>query len=77
MLFPWGGQDTAEPGRYKSMISGISQGAADVSRSLDALAALLVTTNDRAMQMAEKLLKAGVEQTIQDSTLGTRIDISA
>ena len=59
------------------MISGISQGAADVSRSLDALAALLVSTNDRAMQMAEKLLKAGVEQAIQDSTLGTRIDVSA
>jgi hypothetical protein len=59
------------------MISGISQGGADVSRSLDALAALLVSTNDRAMQMAEKLLKAGVEQAIQDATLGTRIDVSA
>jgi hypothetical protein len=59
------------------MISGISQGAADVSRSLDALAALLVSTSDRAMQMAEKLLKAGVEQAIQDATLGTRIYVSA
>lgn len=59
------------------MISGVSQGAADFSRSLDALAALLLSTNDRAMQIDEKMLKAGVEQAIQDSTVGTRIDVSA
>lgn len=59
------------------MISGISQGAADLSRSLDALAALLKSSNEQTMQMAEKLLKVDVAQVIQDSTLGTRIDVSA
>jgi len=59
------------------MISGVSQGAADFSRSLDALAALFSSTSDKAMQMAEKLLKAGVEQAIRDTTVGTRVDVSA
>jgi hypothetical protein len=59
------------------MISGISQGAADISRSLDALAALLTTSNEQTMRMAEKLLKVDVTQTIQDSTVGTQIDVSA
>jgi hypothetical protein len=60
-----------------SMISGISQGAADLSRSLDALAALLKSSNEQTMQMAEKLLKVDVAQAIQDSMVGTRIDVSA
>jgi len=59
------------------MISGISQGAADLSRSLDALAALLKSSNEQTMQMAEKLLKVDAAQAIQDSTLGTGIDVSA
>jgi hypothetical protein len=59
------------------MISGISQGAADISRSLDALAALLKSSNEQTMQMAEKLLKVDVAQTIQDSMVGTQIDVSA
>lgn len=59
------------------MISGISQGAADLSRSLEALAALLKSSNEQTMQMAEKLLKVDVAQTIQDSIVGMRIDVSA
>jgi hypothetical protein len=59
------------------MISGISQGAADISRSLDALAALLTTSSEQTTRMAEKLLKVDVTQTIQDSTVGTQIDVSA
>jgi len=59
------------------MISGISQGAADISRSLDALAALLTSSNQQTMQMAEKLLKVDVAQTIQDASVGTQIDVSA
>ena len=59
------------------MISGISQGAADISRSLDALAALLTSANEQTAQMAEKLLKVDVAQTIQDSAVGMRIDVSA
>ena len=59
------------------MIPGISQGAADITRSLDALAALLMSSNEQTAQMAEKLLKVDVAQTIQDSTVGTQIDVSA
>ena len=59
------------------MIPGISQGAADISRSIDALAALLKSSNEQTMQLAEKLLKVNVAQTIQDSAIGTLIDVSA
>jgi hypothetical protein len=59
------------------MIPGISQGAVDFSRSLEALAALLKSSNEQTMQMAEKLLKVDVAQTIQDSAVGARIDVSA
>ena len=59
------------------MISGISQGASDIARSLDSLAALLTSSNEQTTQMAEKLLKVSVAQTIQDSSVGTQIDVSA
>jgi len=59
------------------MVSGISQGAADISRSLDALAALLTSSNEQTERMAEKLLRIGVVQTIQDSEVGTLVDVSA
>jgi hypothetical protein len=59
------------------MISGISQGAVDISRSLDALAALLTSSSEQTTRLAEKLLKVDVAQTIQDSTVGTQIDVSA
>jgi hypothetical protein len=44
---------------------------------LHALAALLASANEQTMQMAEKLLKVDVAQAVQDSTVGTRIDVSA
>ena len=59
-----------------SMIGGISQGA-DLTRSLDALAAVLQNSQDQAMQLADKMLKAGVQQAVQDSAVGTLIDTSA
>jgi hypothetical protein len=59
------------------MVSGISQGAADISRSLDALAALLTSSNEQTERMAEKLLRIGVVQTIQDSEVGTLVDVAA
>ena len=59
------------------MVPGISQGAADITRSLDALAALLTSSGEQAARMAEKLLKVGVMQTIQDSAVGTQVDVSA
>jgi len=59
------------------MVAGISQGAADITRSLDALAALLTSSREQAARMAEKLLTVGVTQTIQDAAVGTLIDVSA
>jgi hypothetical protein len=62
------------------MIQGISQGssaAADFARSVDALSELLKGANDRAMGLAEKMLKLGVQQTIQDASVGLRVDTSA
>ena len=59
------------------MISGISQGASAIARSLDALAALLTSSREQTTQMAEKLLKVDVAQKIQDSAVGSQIDVSA
>ncbi len=61
------------------MISAISQGSAgvDLMRSLDALSAVLQNGQDEAMQLAEKLMKVGVQQAIQDSSVGTLIDTTA
>jgi hypothetical protein len=61
------------------MISGISQGSAgvDLTRSLDAMSAVLQNGQDEMMQLAEKLMKVGVQQTIQDSKMGTIIDTMA
>jgi hypothetical protein len=59
------------------MISGIARDAAEFLRSLDALAVLLKSSNEQAMQMAEKLVKIDVQQALQDSSVGTRIDASA
>jgi hypothetical protein len=61
------------------MISAISSGAsaADFSRSIEALSALLRSSNEQAIALAEKLLRVDVRQTIQDSAVGTRIDTTA
>jgi hypothetical protein len=61
------------------MISGISGGTAvgDFSRSLEALSALLKSSNQQSIALAEKLLRVDVQQTIQDSAVGTRVDTSA
>jgi hypothetical protein len=61
------------------MISAISGGsaAADFSRSIEALSALLRSSNEQSMALAGKLLRVDVQQTIQDSTVGTLIDTSA
>jgi len=60
------------------MVSAISQGSsADFVRSLEALSSVLQNSQAQASQMAEKLLKAGVQQAIQDNARGTLIDASA
>jgi hypothetical protein len=61
------------------MISTISGGtaAADFSRSLEALSALLRSSSEQATAFAGKLLRLNVRQTIQDSAVGTLIDTRA
>jgi hypothetical protein len=59
-----------------STISG-GAAAADFSRSVEALSALLRSSNEQATAFAEKLLRVNVQQTVQDSAVGTLIDTSA
>jgi hypothetical protein len=49
----------------------------DFLRSIDDLARVLQDSQAQAMQMAEKLLKVGVQQAVQDSAVGKTIDVSA
>ncbi len=58
------------------MINGISGGVGGTA-SLDQLSALLMSSNDQAMKLAEKLLSVSVQQTIQDQQTGTLIDLMA
>jgi hypothetical protein len=62
-----------------SMVSGISQNssAVDLAQSIDALAAVLRNSSAQSMQLAEKLLRIGAQQAIQDSSVGARVDTSA
>ena len=50
---------------------------ADIARSIDAMSAVLQNGQDAKMQLAEKLMKVGVQQTIQDTKMGTIIDAMA
>jgi hypothetical protein len=61
------------------MISPVSGGATatDLNRSIEALSALLRSSNEQALAFAEKLLRVDVQQTIQDASVGTRIDLTA
>lgn len=61
------------------MVSGIggASAAQDPLRSLEDLGQLLQQSQAQMMRMAEKLLKAGVQQAIQDASVGNRIDVSA
>jgi len=57
-------------------IGGASSGA-DLARAIDDLGLLLKQSQDEAMQMAEKLIKASVQQTVQDTALGNQVDLTA
>ena len=58
------------------MINGISGGSGGMP-SLDQLSALLMSSNDQSMKLAEKLLSVSVQQTIQDQQTGTLVDLMA
>jgi hypothetical protein len=61
------------------MLPGISRNssAVDLIRSLDALAAVLKDSNAQSQELADKLLKASVQQAVSDSSVGGRVDTSA
>ncbi len=60
------------------MVSSI--GAApltDLTKAIQQLGQLLENTQAMAMQASEKLLKAGVQQAVQDATVGAAVDVTA
>jgi hypothetical protein len=59
------------------MVPAIAQGGVDLARSLEALSAVLQNGQDETMRLAEKLMKVGVQQTIQDKSVGMLIDTTA
>jgi hypothetical protein len=59
------------------MVPAIAQGGVDLARSLEALSAVLQNGQDETMRLAEKLMKVGVQQTIQDTSVGMLIDTTA
>ena len=59
-----------------SATGGVSPGM-DFLRSIEDLARVLQDSQAQAMQMADKLLRTGVQQAVQDSSVGTRIDVTA
>ncbi len=61
------------------MTADIGHGAsvAALTRSIQELADLLKTTNEQSSNLAEKLMKAQVQQKIEDASLGTKIDTEA
>jgi hypothetical protein len=61
------------------MVSGIggASAAQDLLRSIEDLGQLLQQSQAETMRMAEKLLKAGVQQTIEDSSVGNQVDLTA
>ena len=56
--------------------TGVSPGMAFL-RSLEDLARVLQDSQAQAMDMTGKLLKFGVQQAVQDSSIGAQIDVTA
>jgi hypothetical protein len=59
-----------------SPAGGVSP-ALEFRRSIEDLSRVLQDSQAQAMQMADKLLKAGVQQAVQDSSVGARVDVTA
>jgi hypothetical protein len=61
------------------MVAGIGGAAPgmDLVRAFDDLGRLLQRSQAEVMQMAEKLLKVSVQQTISDTSAGNRVDLTA
>jgi hypothetical protein len=60
------------------MVQGIgAASSADLVRSLQDLGQNFQDLQAMAMQFSEKLLKAGVQQAVQDASLGNAVDLTA
>ena len=58
------------------MVQGIGRSRADLGQAIEDLGALLRDSQATTMKAAEKLLKAGIQQAVQDASLGSRIDLT-
>jgi hypothetical protein len=61
------------------MVPGIGRAnpAVDLAQAIQDLNAMLQDSQAMAMNTAEKLLKVGVQQAVQDASVGTRVDLTA
>lgn len=61
------------------MVSGIggTHPSQDLLQGIEDLGRLLKQSQAEAMNTAEKLLRAGVQQAVQDASVGTRVDLTA
>jgi hypothetical protein len=57
--------------------TGVVSPATDFLRSIEELARILRDSQAQAMRVADKLLKVGVQQAVEDSTVGAQIDVTA
>jgi hypothetical protein len=59
------------------MVPGIGNARSDLGQAIEDLGALLQRSQAMAMKTSENLLKAGVQQAVQDSSLGALVDLTA
>ncbi len=61
------------------MSADIGPGAsvAELTRSLQGLGDILKSANEQSTRMADKILKAQVQEKIEDASLGNKIDTEA
>ncbi len=60
------------------MVSSISAAPlSDLAKAIEELGKLLQDTQNMSMQASQKLLKAGVQQAVQDASVGAAIDVTA
>jgi hypothetical protein len=61
------------------MVSGIggANSGPDLLRAIEDLGRLLQQSQAEAMKTAEKLLRASVQQAVQDASVGARVDLTA
>ncbi len=60
------------------MVSSIgAEPLTDLAKAIQELGQLLQDTQNMAAQTSQKLLKAGIQQAVQDASVGAAIDVTA